>query len=132
MRRRAVLTGCVVAVLGVVAPGFSQQGHPLVGTWNGDWGASPTQRTQVTIVMSWDGKEVKGVVNPGPDSAPGSISFDPVNWMVRIEADVKDASGKAGHVVAEGKLEDPGAYHRTISGTWKHGTTNGNFRLVRD
>ena len=136
MRRRAFhlgsLMGCALAFLGVVAPGFAQQGHPLTGTWNGDWGATPTQRTQVTIVMSWDGKEAKGVVNPGPDSAPAGVSLDPVSWMVRIEADIKDASGKPVHVVAEGKLEDPGAYHRTITGTWKQGTTNGSFKLTRD
>ena len=113
-------------------PGFAQQGHPLTGTWIGDWGTSPTQRTQVTIVMTWDGKEVKSVINPGPDSAAGIVSVDVVSWTVRIEADVKDQSGKPVHVVAEGKLEDLGNYHRTISGTWRQGTVNGNFKLTRD
>jgi hypothetical protein len=136
MQRRAFRLACVggflLACLGLVAPGSAQQGHPLTGTWNGDWGVSPTERTQLTIVMTWDGKEVKSVVNPGPDSAPGSISLDPVNWMVRIEADLKDQSGKPVHVLAEGKLEDIGNYHRTISGTWRQGAVNGNFKLTRD
>ena len=132
MRRRAFHLNCLLAFLGVAVVCFAQQGHPLTGTWNGDWGATPTERNQITIVMMWDGKEVKTVINPGPDSAPGSVSLDPVNWMVRIEADLKDASGKAVHVLAEGKLEDIGAYHRTIAGTWRQGTTNGNFKLTRD
>ena len=136
MRRRVFhlvcVMGCFMACLGVAVPGFAQQGHPLTDTWNGDWGMTPTQRTQITIAMTWDGKEVKGIINPGPDSAAGGVSLDPINWTVRIEADMKDASGKLVHVLAEGKLEDPGAYHRTISGTWRQGTANGSFKLTRD
>ena len=125
MRRFLACAGLAVSV-------FAQQGHPLTGTWNGDWGPTPTQRTQVTIVMTWDGKEVKGMINPGPDSAAGSVSLDATNWTVRIEADVKDQSGRPVHFLAEGKLEDIGAYHRTIAGTWRQGTVNGNFKLTRD
>jgi len=126
----ACILGCLLVCLAV--PGFSQQGYPLTGTWNGDWGLTPTQRTQITIVMTWDGKEAKGTLNPGPDSASATVFLDVINWMVRIEADVKDQSGKPVHVLAEGKLEDIGAYHRTISGSWKQGTANGTFKLTRD
>ena len=132
MRRRLFHLGCLLAGLILVGPGLAQQGHPLTGTWNGDWGTNPTERTQVTIVMTWDGKEVKGVINPGPDSAAGGIFLDPVTWMVRIEADVKDQAGKPVHLLAEGKLEDIGNYHRTIAGSWRQGTTNGSFKLTRD
>lgn len=136
MRRRVFhgvcFTSFLLASVGVVAPGFAQQGHPLTGTWNGDWGASPTQRTQMTIVMTWDGKETKGTINPGPDSAPVSVFLDVINWTVRIETDMKDSAGKPVHVLAEGKMDDIGNYHRTISGTWKQGTTNGTFKLTRD
>ena len=66
---------------------FAQQGHPLSGTWTGDWGPNPTQRTHVTIVMDWDGKQVTGQINPGPDSVPlASVFVDVTNWTVRIEA----------------------------------------------
>ena len=114
------------------APIFAQQGHPLTGTWNGDWGASPTQRTQLTMVMTWDGKEVKGVINPGPDSASTIVTVDVSNWTVRFEADMKDASGKMVHISADGKVEDLGSYHRSISGTWRQGTTSGTFKLTRE
>ena len=112
---------------------FAQQGHPLTGTWSGDWGASPTQRTQVTFVMNWDGKKVSGLINPGPDSIPlAAVFLDVTNWSVRIEADSKDASGKPVHISAEGKLEDIGSYHRTIKGVWHQGAVQGDFRLTRD
>lgn len=113
--------------LGIVAPGFAQQGHPLTGTWSGDWGPTSTQRHQVTFVMNWDGKNVTGLINPGPDSIPiASVFVDPATWTVRIEANGKE------HISAEGKLEDLGSYHRTIKGSWTQGTAKGDFKITRD
>jgi len=137
MRRRTFQVSGVLACLSLVGMGFAQlvfaqQGHPLTGTWSGDWG-SPTQRNQVTFVMNWDGKKVTGVINPGPDAIPiASVIVDVTNWTVRIEADAKDQSGKPVHIAAEGRLEDIGSYHRTIRGTWHQGAVNGDFRLTRD
>lgn len=112
---------------------MAQQGHPLTGTWSGDWGASATQRNQVTFVLNWDGKNVTGIINPGPDSIPiASVYLDLTNWTVRIEADAKDKSGKPVHISAEGRIDDLGSYHRTIRGTWRQGSVNGDFRLTRD
>jgi hypothetical protein len=116
------------AFLGLAVSGLAQQGHPLSGTWSGDWGPTPTQRNHVTIVMDWDGKQVTGQINPGPDSVPlASVFVDVPNWTVRIEANAKD-----GHIAAEGKLEDIGSYHRTIKGSWTQGTVKGDFKLTRD
>jgi hypothetical protein len=112
---------------------LAQEGHPLTGTWSGDWGTSTTQRTQVTIVMNWDGKQVTGIINPGPDAIPiTSVLLDVTNWTVRIEADTKDASGKPLHVTAEGRIDELGSIHRRINGAWQQGTTKGDLRLVRD
>ena len=62
---------------------------------------------QVTVVMNWDGKNVTGIINPGPDAIPiASVYVDVTNWTVRIEADAKDASGKPVHISAEGRFED--------------------------
>ncbi|HEY7337809.1 MAG TPA: hypothetical protein VH639_23145 [Bryobacteraceae bacterium] len=132
MRLRAFYWGCLLTFLSLVVPSFAQQGHPLTGTWNGDWGSNPTQRTPVTIVMSWDGKDVKGIVNPGPDSSTTLVTVDVSNWTVRFETDMKDASGKMVHVSADGKLDDLGSYHRTISGTWHQGAATGTFKLTRE
>lgn len=132
MGRQTFHLGCLFAYLGMAVLAFAQQGHPLTGTWNGDWGTAPDQRTQITVVMMWDGKQVKTVINPGPDSAAGSVSVDVVDWTVRIAADLKDQSGKPVHVVADGKLADLGNYHRTISGTWRQGAATGDFKLTRE
>ncbi len=124
---------CGLACLGIVVSGIAQEGHPLTGTWSGDWGPTTTQRNHLTFVMNWDGKNVTGTINPGPDSIPvGSVLLDVTNWTVRIEADAKDQSGRAVHIAAEGKLEDIASWHRKITGTWVQGTTKGDFRLTRD
>jgi len=82
--------------------------------------------------MTWDGKEVKGIVNPGPDASTAVVTADVINWTIRFEADMKDQSGKPVHISVDGKLEDIGNYHRTIAGTWRQGTTTGNFKLTRE
>ena len=117
----------------VVVPGIAQEGHPLTGTWSGDWGPTTTDRNHLTIVMNWDGKNVTGTINPGPDAvAIGGVQLDLASWTVRIEADAKDRSGNPVRVTAEGKLEDLGSAHRKIVGTWQQGTTKGDFRITRD
>ena len=134
MWNRALQLGSLVTCLYLAALlGFAQEGHPLTGTWAGDWGPSATQRNHVTLVMNWDGQKVAGVINPGPDAIPiGSVFVDFAKWTVRIEADSKDASGKPVHITAEGRLEDIGSYHRKINGTWVQGAVKGDFRITRD
>jgi hypothetical protein len=130
MGKRALTLACFCVFL---TPLIAQQGHPLTGTWSGDAGTSATQRTPVTIVMNWDGKQVTGLINPGPDAIPiSSVYVDYATWTVRIEAETKDASGKSVHILAEGKLEDIGSYHRTIRGSWQHGPAKGDFKITRD
>ena len=126
--RMKLIPALILLAASLIAPqSQAQQGHPLTGTWSGDWGASPTARTQITFVMNWDGKKISGQINPGPDSIPLSAVFlDVTNWTVRMEASAKD------NITAEGKLEDLGSYHRTIKGTWRQGTVTGDFRLTRD
>ena len=66
MRRRVALA-CLLAV-GMAALVCAQEGHPLSGTWSGDWGPTAAQRTHLTIVLNWDGKAVTGTINPGPNA----------------------------------------------------------------
>ena len=83
--------------------------------------------------MNWDGKNISGILNPGPDAVQiPSIFLDVTNWTVRIEADAKDPSGSPVHITAEGKLDDIGSSHRKISGTWRQGNARGDFRVTRD
>ena len=133
MQRRAFSQGCLWACLALAGSGFAQEGHPLSGTWSGDWGPAGGQRTHLTVVMNWDGQKVSGLLNPGPRSAPlANVILDVANWTVRLEADAKDASGKAIHISAEGRLEDLGSRHRTLSGAWHEGSAEGDFKLTRE
>ena len=117
------------ACLGVFVAAYAQQGHPLSGTWSGHWGPTVTQRNQVTLVLNWDGKQVTGIINPGPDSIQiAGVFVDVTTWTIRIEADTKDKI----HIAAEGRLEDIGSYHRTIAGTWRQDTVKGDFKIARD
>ena len=132
MLRRACQLICFSIGLFFVS-GVAQEGHPLTGTWAGDWAPSATQRTHLTVVMNWDGKKVSGVINPGPDAIPiGNVSLDPTNWTVRIEAERKDQSGKISRIQAEGKIEDVLSAHRKLEGTWSDGSSKGDFSLIRD
>jgi hypothetical protein len=126
---RRVLFVC----LAVAVSAFAQEGHPLTGTWTGDWGSSPAQRNHITLVMSWDGDKISGVINPGPDSATmQSVGLDLTNWVVRIDADAKDTTGKTIHIEAEGKIEDLGSPHRKLVGKWTQGTVTGDFKVTRE
>ena len=130
MRRVVYLIGVIVALAGL-APA-AQEGHPLTGTWSGDWGPSAAQRNHITMVMAWDGKTVTGTINPGPDAiAVSAIALDVTNWTIRFEADAKSASGPV-RIAAEGRIEDLASSHRTITGTWRQGTAKGDFKLTRD
>jgi hypothetical protein len=131
MRNAAVaLFGSLIAF--AVFTATAQEGHPLTGTWSGDWGPGAAQRTHITMVMTWDGKTISGTINPGPDAIPvAAIALDVTKWTIRFEADAKSASGSV-RIAAEGRLDDIASAHRTISGTWQQGTTKGDFKLTRD
>jgi hypothetical protein len=123
----------LIAVSIFQGPASAQEGHPLVGTWSGDWGPTSSHRNQITIVMNWDGKNVSGIINPGPDSIPiRSVTLDSIKWTVHLEADAKDASGNPVRFIADGKLEDILSYNRTLTGTWSHGKGKGDFKVRRD
>ncbi len=134
--RRALRSiACVVAVvLPFAAAIFAQEGHPLVGTWYGDWGPTPQQRHDVTIVMTWDGKSIGGTIDPGPDAVSfKTATLDSSGWTVHIEAErpAKGATAAVRYVI-DGKLANLGSYNRTLSGTWTDGASKGDFKLTRD
>ena len=126
------LTSVLAAVL-VAAPALAQFGHPLKGTWSGDWGTTKENRTHVVLELNWDGKAITGNINPGPKAVPLSkADLNPDTWGVHLEGDGKDASGAVVHYVVDGKLENIGAYQRILSGDWTEGARKGTFRVVRN
>ena len=132
MRSRAFLFVSLLAVLTVAVSAVAQEGHPLKGTWLGDWGPNKNDRNQITLVMDWDGKQISGQINPGPTAVPlKNATLDPKGWVVHFEADAKNAAGQPVHYVVDGKIENLGLYNRSIVGTWAHDNVKGDFRLQR-
>ena len=133
MRSRTAATVCVIACAALSVGLAAQEGHPLTGTWSGDWSATADKRTRITLVMTWDGKAIAGTINPGPEAMTlGRVTVDYAKWTVRIEADGKDSSGKPVRVLADGRIEALGSWHRTLSGTWTQAGAKGTFKLTRD
>jgi hypothetical protein len=117
----------------LLAPVFAQEGHPMTGTWHGSWGPDAKNRTDVTMVLTWDGKTISGLVNPGPDSVKlKQASLDPSQWAVHFELDMKDKNGTVNHVVVDGKIDDVTLIRSTIIGTWKQGNVEYPFKMTRD
>jgi len=123
----------VLACLIAAAPVIAQEGHPLVGTWHGNWGPDQTNRHDLTVVMDWDGTVISGLVNPGFDqSALQNAKLNPKDWSVHFEIDSKDTSDKPVRCVVDGKIDKLGSDRRTLAGTWNCGTTKADFKLTRD
>ncbi|MBI2149049.1 MAG: hypothetical protein HYU27_00390 [Acidobacteria bacterium] len=132
MRAKTLFTVCFLVSLMMVMYAFAQEGHPLKGTWLGDWGPSKTDRNQVTVVLDWDGKAITGVINPGPDAILlTKAMLEPKGWIVHFEASMKDRSGKTTNYVIDGKIENLGLYNRSIAGTWNHDNVKGDFKITR-
>ena len=117
----------------VAAPALAQFGHPLKGSWSGDWGPTKENRTRILLDLNWDGKEISGVINPGPNAVPlQKATLDPSSWNVHFEAEGKSTAGQPVRYVIDGKLQNIGAYQRFITGTWMEGSKKGDFKIVRN
>ncbi|MGH9253392.1 MAG: hypothetical protein ACRD3C_02355 [Vicinamibacterales bacterium] len=125
----------LLTVLALPATALAQYGHPLHGQWSGEWGPKG-KPTRVLLSLEWDGKTITGVVNPGPSAATVKRvtvdHTDPSSWIVKMEAEGKDASGKPVPIVVDGRLENIGAYRRIFRGTWTQGGQKGDFVVTRN
>ena len=129
----------LAAILAVAALPRAQEGHPLTGTWYGEYEAGP-QKRDLTVIMTWDGKQIAGTMNPGPnvtpvtsaalDITPGKPAPDgrdstegvPPTFKVRFQS---------GGMTFEGTIQNPVAGNRRIIGTWTRGAERGTFQLRR-
>src|SRR5678816_364838 len=59
-----------MACLAIAIPAFAQYGHPLKGSWSGDWWVVKGKETHILLDFNWDGKTLSGTLNPGPDQSP--------------------------------------------------------------
>ena len=127
----------VLVVIALAVPSIvsAQFGHPMKGQWSGEWGPK-NNPNRLLLSLDWDGKEITGVINPGPNAAAvKSVTFDytdPAAWVVKITAEGKDASGKPVAITVDGKLENIGAYTKLYHGTWIQGGQKGDFTVTRN
>ena len=59
MRGRLNQSVLIFMCLGIAATASAQFGHPLKGSWSGDWGPDKTNRTHLLLEIGWDGKGAK-------------------------------------------------------------------------
>jgi hypothetical protein len=143
--RRSLLVAAAVAV---AVSAVAQEGHPLTGTWYGEY-SDGNQKHDLTVIMKWDGKAVSGLIDPGPNATPlTTVAMDitpgkpapegqdstrgiPPRFHVRIEADMRNPAGAAERIVFQGEIRNPVAGNRQIVGTWMRGTAKGSFQIRR-
>ena len=142
MQSRLIKAACLLAVFVMIVPAFAQFGYPLKGSWSGDWWLKKGEENHILLDFDWDGKTLKGMLNPGTDNAAlQKLTLDPPTggvakamdpWILHFETDMKDTSGKMVHYVVDGKLQNIGAYNKFVTGTWTVGTQKGEFKIVRN
>ncbi len=109
-------------------PLSAQEGHPLSGTWQGEWGNNQF----LTLILTWDGNKISGISNPGPATMEvGEVTLDSGLWTVSIETDLKDDTGKTTHFSASGRLDNIGSPLRVLNGEWHSGKDSGVLALAR-
>jgi hypothetical protein len=133
MRVKSACVVCLLVILSLTASAIAQEGHPMSGTWYGDFGSTKDKRNDLTVIMNWDGKMVTGLINPGPGAVQIKVAtLDSSKWTVHFEAEAKNKAGGMDRFVFDGKMADVVSFNRTITGTWSCGATKGDFRIQRD
>ena len=129
-----------LAVVAFVAVVRGQEGHPMTGTWYGEYG-SGAARKDLTFVMKWDGSKVSGLANPGPgatpltsvtlDIIPGKAGNRGLNNPEGTEAvpPIFNVKIVVGDLTLEGRMQNPVGGNRSITGTYTRGTEKGPFQI---
>ena len=132
MMNKLITTAAAVLVFGLLGAVSAQEGHPLKGSWLGEWAGNSVHGDNILLILDWDGKAITGMINPGTDNIPlGKASLEPEGWVVKLEAEGKDKDGSAVRYVIEGKLENLELPNRSISGTWSSNKGRGTFTASR-
>tara|TARA_B110000305_G_C18992104_1_gene426614 strand:+ start:144 stop:551 length:408 start_codon:yes stop_codon:yes gene_type:complete len=122
----------ILAGLGTLFPVIAQEGHPMDGSWVGDWGLTSQDRQRVLIVLQWTGSALVGTINPGANAIPiTTATADPGDWRLHAVAAGVDAAGRPVTYTIDGTIDDLGTYNRTIAGTWQVGSNSGDFSITR-
>jgi hypothetical protein len=122
---RRLLVVLLLASVGAIA----QEGFPLDGTWRGERPATGSAPTTVVLIIQWDGKQITGTINPGPNAVDFTdAKLIPEGWRVTIAA--KTARGEA--ISFDGAIGELGSYHRVLTGKWTEGGRTYDIRFTRE
>ena len=124
MYKKLIKVLTVVFTMGLlVNTVVAQEGHPLKGSWIGEWSGNVALGNFVLIVMDWDGESVTGMINPGTDNLViNNVELDPSDWSVEIEAD--------GYTI-EAKIQNLELASRALVGNWSSQNDSGDFEIFR-
>ncbi|MFM1887399.1 MAG: hypothetical protein RL026_2556 [Pseudomonadota bacterium] len=126
---RHAKAGLLILVGLASAAAIAQEGYPLDGTWRGERRIPGQPAATVVVVMNWDGKEIQGLVNPGPRAYTlAGSSLEPRGWKVMLHG--RNKAGDSLRIA--GALSKIGEYHRELHGTLVEGGREYPLKLVRE
>lgn len=133
------ISGALLATLGALlaallaSQAVAQHGHPLVGSWSGDWGPTAAERTRLLLTLEFSvDQEISGFIYENGVRIPlRSANLDPSTWTVTMTAERESADGITTQYDIEGKIENLGsATQRRIAGVWRKGDRSGDFSVT--
>lgn len=107
----------------------AQEGFPLDGTWRGEVVNADGSHRTIVLVMQYDGKQVNGTMNPGPDSVDftgGKLT--PEGWKFALAF----KGAKAVNTTFNGAISNLGKYDRVLAGKWTEGSSSFDIRFVHE
>jgi len=124
------MRGLFAALLLVTATAaLAQEGFPLDGTWRGETVAKDGSHRTIVLVMQWDGKQITGTVNPGPEGRDFTNGkLNPDGWKFTLDVNTP----KAIPVHFDGAISNLGKYNRVLAGKWTEGGSTFDIRFVHE
>jgi hypothetical protein len=123
---RKAFCGLFVLMAGAAV---AQEGFPLDGTWRGEVVNQDGSHRTIVLVMQYDGKQVNGTMNPGPDSVDftgGKLT--PEGWKFALAF----KGAKAVNTNFDGAISNLGKYNRVLAGKWTEGGKSFDIRFVHE
>ncbi len=124
---RSVLPGLLMLLAGSAG---AQEGFPLDGTWRGETVVKDGSHRTIVLVMQWDGKQISGTMNPGPDSTDFT-GRKTQSGRLEVHRGLQDRPGRQ---CAFLKASSPTSANTTgcWRGKWNEGTSSFDIRFVHE
>lgn len=110
----------------------AQHGHPLVGSWSGDWLLPSGSRQRLLLALDYDDDTISGYLFIGTRRLTlARAVLDPESWSVHLEAADAGSDGQRINYLLDGRIENLGSVtDRTIAGAMSANGTSGSFELI--